>query len=456
MKKEILFEAIGEIDDELIDRSEKSPTKKRGKIIPFALAAAACLVLICVGAGRMISQGIGFDFTTGGYTQATTTGAAPEDCVETEEAVPEDTPEWAIDTGNETAVAPTDREGGEILRDWEVIYNHYDDVELLAADRLPGFTEELLSTEIAAVKPDMWYGWMDFSGFAEFSYHSGELCFVRMNVTTNTEENVVVTVSPYEGFGDCCVVVYPDAEKTDINGTEFKVFSHYWDDERLYLWATMEKNGTYFRFEHTVSAENEAQAKADFNAVLECFSNYSDGFPKLELVKADNIPEYINEELSHSEALENEAFGAYVPKEGPAGFGETYFHYSKWGNVHGLNVHWYRGLDSFDIYISEFTEADENRLVKVSDTKKYDLNLYPIPRAESVPEELWEVVNDPIFEIDDLTLEAVKLRTYYIEDAGDTDGPRMDFSVKYGDALVRVIAKGVEPEWVYECLKDLG
>ena len=65
-------------------------------------------------------------------------------------------------------------------------------------------------------------------------------------------------------------------------------------------------------------------------------------------------------------------------------------------------------------------------------------------------------MDDPVFEIDDLTLEAVKLRTYYVEDIGDTDGPRMNFSVKYGDVLVNISAKGVEPEWVYECLKDLG
>ena len=65
-------------------------------------------------------------------------------------------------------------------------------------------------------------------------------------------------------------------------------------------------------------------------------------------------------------------------------------------------------------------------------------------------------MDDPVFEIDDLTLEAVKLRTYYVEDIGDTDGPRMNFSVKYGDVLVNISAKGVEPEWVYDCLKNLG
>lgn len=459
MKKEILFEAIGEIDDELIERSEKTPANGRGRLIPFVSIAAACLVLVCFGVGRMVSQGIGFDFTTGGYTQATTEAApreeeAPEATEENSQLADDAAPEDAAIVDN---TAGPRAEGGDEgpLRDWEVNYNHYSDLELLAADRLPGFAEELTEAEINAIKPAMWYDWMDFSGFVEYSYQDGNLCYIRMNVTTNTDEDVIVTLSPYEGFGDCCVVIYPDAKTTDINGTDFKVFSYNYDDGRIYLWATMERNGTYFRFEHTVSSDFETQAKADFEAILECFSDYADGFPKLELVKPEEIPEYINEELSHREAMENEAFGAYVPENGPDGFDETYFHYSKWGNIHGLNAHWYRGLDSFDIYIGAFTEADKIRVTSVKDTKNYDLSLYPIPRAESVPEELWQMVNDPIFEIEDLTLEAVKLRTYYIEDAGDTDGPRMDFSVKYGDVLVRVIAKGVEPEWVYECLKRI-
>ena len=38
VKKEILFEAIGEIDDELIERSEKAPTKKRIFIPAFLKA----------------------------------------------------------------------------------------------------------------------------------------------------------------------------------------------------------------------------------------------------------------------------------------------------------------------------------------------------------------------------------------------------------------------------------
>ncbi len=77
--------------------------------------------------------------------------------------------------------------------------------------------------------------------------------------------------------------------------------------------------------------------------------------------------------------------------------------------------------------------------------------------AESVPEELWEIVENPIFEIGDLTEEAVRARAYQIEEQGDTDGYRMRFSVLYpGDVLVGISVKGVDPERVYQMLAQLG
>ncbi|HBD86427.1 MAG TPA: hypothetical protein DC001_03270, partial [Clostridiales bacterium] len=80
---------------------------------------------------------------------------------------------------------------------------------------------------------------------------------------------------------------------------------------------------------------------------------------------------------------------------------------------------------------------------------------YPIPRGESVPRELWEIVNDPIFRIEDLTLEVVQARAYEVSDAGDISGPRMRFGVLYGDILVEINVKGASPEAVFEMLQQI-
>ena len=52
-------------------------------------------------------------------------------------------------------------------------------------------------------------------------------------------------------------------------------------------------------------------------------------------------------------------------------------------------------------------------------------------------------------------MDAVWARAYTTGEAGDSDGWRMAFSVRYGDTIVEVRTKGVDPEWVYHQLKNL-
>lgn len=100
-------------------------------------------------------------------------------------------------------------------------------------------------------------------------------------------------------------------------------------------------------------------------------------------------------------------------------------------------------------------EEDEGRLTSVADTENYDLSLYPIPRASSVPDDLREIVDNPIFSADELTMDAVWARAYTTGESGDSNGWRMAFSVRYGDTIVEVRTNGIDPEWVYHQLKKL-
>ena len=105
--------------------------------------------------------------------------------------------------------------------------------------------------------------------------------------------------------------------------------------------------------------------------------------------------------------------------------------------------------------MSLYSEADANRVTTAADTLNYDMSLYPIPLCESVPEELRQIVDHPIFSIDELTQDVVNRRAYYVNDSGDTAGARMTFGVLYGEVLVEVTTKGVSPEWLYEQLSGL-
>ena len=116
---------------------------------------------------------------------------------------------------------------------------------------------------------------------------------------------------------------------------------------------------------------------------------------------------------------------------------------------------WTSGYDELRWKVYTISEADKVRLTSVADTANYDLSLYPIPRASSVPDELREIVDNPIFDAEELTMDAVWARVYKTGESGDSAGWRMAFSVRHGDIVVEVRTKGVDPEWVYMRLMEM-
>lgn len=169
--------------------------------------------------------------------------------------------------------------------------------------------------------------------------------------------------------------------------------------------------------------------------------------------KAQNI--VIDETMTLKEAQHSEPFGGYMLSEVPSGFtAETIQRYQDENTNYLLGL-WTKDEGSFNEIswrVSFYDETMKNRVTSVDDTKNYDLSLYPFPLADSVPEELFEIVDHPIFNIDELTLAAVNRRAYSINENDDTDETRMSFGVRYGDIIVEVTTKGVSPEWVYDQL----
>ena len=192
--------------------------------------------------------------------------------------------------------------------------------------------------------------------------------------------------------------------------------------------------------------KNSAKRYASEYAVSldELGDSFSDGSTPEQTFDAKQLDDAINRFLR---TLPDDARNTFIGR---------YYFFDSLKDVAGyLSGMWSRGLDDLTWVIEPYREDDAHLLTSVNDKENYDLSLYPIPRADSVPDELRDIVNDPIFEAEELTLEAVYCRAYKVNDAGDTDGWRMKFSVKYGDVIVSVRTKGVEPEWVYQQLVDL-
>ena len=166
----------------------------------------------------------------------------------------------------------------------------------------------------------------------------------------------------------------------------------------------------------------------------------------------------VDETMTLNEAQRSEPFGGYMLSEAPSGFTDETIRRYQDENANYLSGFWTKGEGSFDEInwrVSSYDKTMENRITSVDDTKNYDLSLYSFPLANSVPEELFEIVDCPIFNMDELTLEAVSRRAYSINENNDTSKIRMSFGVRYGDIVVEVTTKGVSPDWVYDQLTNI-
>lgn len=424
MSKDKLIDSLGRIDDDMILGVEALRRKRKSDRWKKWAGLAACFCLI-----------LGAMAATPGLFE----GTMP---------LPTEQNDFPVRDNTDPTVETVHTEPALL---WTVHYN--DAVSLVAADRafIRGiFTEELNEEELTALKPDRWYDGMACSGCGIFDNY-GNLLDVTLTVNTQCPVTVIITDYAFGG----CYLLDGEAAVSVCADTEYRLYQYAYGDQ-VTLGADAVIGDLYFDFCLETTPEELEQAKLDFQSVLECFAFYSEGKPDLSAIIPDELPE-LTEQIFQtlSEARLEPDFGRYLPGELPTGFAESDIRRFRFGDSNYLSALWSRGLDDLSWVITPYTEVDAGRLTGVEDLENYDLSLYPIPRAESVPEELREIVDDPIFEAEELTLEAVRRRAYKVHDAGDTDGWRMRFSVRYGDVLISVSSKGVEPEWLYEQLKNL-
>lgn len=418
MKKDDLIDFLGRIDDDLIQDTDALRRSRKRPVWTGWAALAACFCLILGLAAAMPGM------------------------------VPGKLPDLDV------APIPTETEPPvvtihlEPLPVWTATYN--DAAAMISANRafIQGiFREELNAAELAAFKPDRWPDGMDFYGYAVFDNY-GNLLDVIL-----TAGPVTVFISDYR-FGDC-YLQDGEAAVSVCGDVEYRIYQ-YANGDQVTLGADAVIGGLYFDFCTETNPEELEGMKTEFQMVLEGFASYPDGKPDFSAIVPDAIPELMEQMYeSLAQARTEPDFGRYLPAQLPSGFGESAIRRFRFDDSNYLSALWSRGLDDLSWVVMPYTEADAHRLTSLDEPENYDLSLYPIPRADSVPEELREIVEDPIFRAEELTLEAVWRRAYQVRDSGDTDGWRMRFSVRYGDVIVSISSKGVEPAWLYEQLAAL-
>ncbi len=446
MSKDSVIDSLGRIDDDMIQVVETLRRKKKRP--PWmkwgTLAVCLCLAVVSVYVVPRITN----------PSPSDSPAPDPDGTIQREDE-PDIYPNHPIlKPGDKGYINPNMENTEETRISWTVHFNEASSVLMANRPNIKGvFTETLNNTELAALKPNKWLEDMTCFGYARFDNYGNLLDVVMQITTTLAESPVTVALADYYfGFD----YVLPGEEVVSVcNEVEYRVYQ-YQAGNTVTLSARTIINDIYFDFAMDTTPAQLEQAKADFRRVLECFACYEDDKPDLSLIVPKEIPEmteYIFTTLAEAQAEPD--FGQYMPSELPAGFEEDAIRRFKFQNSNFLSGMWSRGLENLSWVVTSFTEEDAHRLTDVEDKTNYDLTLYPIPRARSVPDELRETVDNPIFKAEELTLEAVYCRAYQVNDEGDTDGWRMKFSVKYGDVIISVSSKGVEPEWLYQQLVKL-
>ena len=433
MKKEDFAEVLGDINEIHIQESETTKTYKTSKksVLLKWSATAACFCLLIAALA----------LTPGLFTSYKPTPHDNSDLPIQDNPIKDSPDRFENSQLPEVSRVP-----------WIIRFNKVS--SMISANRTfhkGVFTEALNDTDLSIIQPD---ADLECEGFARFDNYGNLLEIVMQVTTTIPESPVTVALADYYfGFN----YILNEAELTSVcNDVEYRVYQ-YENGNTVTLSAYAIINDIYFAFSIDAPQSKLEQAKTDFQYVLECFAYYEEDKPDLSAITPKEIPELTEQFFNTlAQARTEPDFGRYLPQDLPAHFDEATIYRLKFQDTNFLSALWSKGLDDLSWVVRPYTEAEACRLTDVNDKKNYDLSLYPIPRADSVPDELREIVDDPIFEADELTKEAVYCRAYKADDAGDTNGWRMRFSVKYGNVIVSVNTKGVEPEWLYQQLAAIN
>lgn len=164
-----------------------------------------------------------------------------------------------------------------------------------------------------------------------------------------------------------------------------------------------------------------------------------------------------SKEVTEEEARNWMPLGARIPQNLPSGYVFESARINEQEQY--VTVFWSRGMDSIMITVSQ-VEADAIDTVDISKPETYDERLYEIPYGETVPKEYFQIFQDPVFDVQNISydagLELVKSRMLSYDDAGDTDTPRGTFSVLYSDGvLLRFNGRGT-PEEIWNMLYSMA
>jgi len=320
------------------------------------------------------------------------------------------------------------------------------------------FWYDLTEGQLAAVFGDFPYPLL---ATAHYSGDGSLVCIMayrsdggRIAMVDEAYVELELQIAPGQTLTDIAYFNY-QPEVSMINGVAVTAGVFYGnanDGMALYM-ADFQRDGLAYSL--TIKASDSGSAGPDY--LLQVVDALTGGSaPDLGCLADPVIPELRDERLSLDAAYKDPDFGDLLPGRGgaamPAGLVFESAHRFINQVDDSLTLFWSDSSRELWWQIRRPTDYDLNQLVSPADTDKYDMSLYPIPWAESVPPEYQDVVSNPVFRSEDLTLDMVQARAYPY---GDKSQLALNFAVLDGDRLIEIRAYGLTPEQVWQLLQPL-
>lgn len=197
---------------------------------------------------------------------------------------------------------------------------------------------------------------------------------------------------------------------------------------------------------NSVKQETESSAEESVLGDVSLENAYEGGNKHIpgELAGMDSAgcPVDNREKLTLEEARSQAVVGGYLPLTVPDGYVLESAQGSAAGsNAKEVTVCFSRGMDTILIHVTDKYASEESkqqleeRMADLENAESYNVHLYEIPYAETVPEEYQASFYNPVFRVEDMTQELVEARMKTVADAGDTDTPRGNFAILYDNGV---------------------
>ncbi|MCL2286598.1 MAG: hypothetical protein FWC32_09585 [Firmicutes bacterium] len=210
--------------------------------------------------------------------------------------------------------------------------------------------------------------------------------------------------------------------------------------------AYFEINGVFYR----IQLYDYAEGDGGVNRLTEIVNTIIVNGPADLSVFADPVvPELQDDRMTIEEARLDPDFGRFLPVYVPEGFTPDEARRVIDQHFNGIFAHWHLmgEMSSISWQVSLAAEHDIANVVSINERQKFDLSLYSVPFAETVPEQYSQFVMNPVFLAEEITLDAVQSRDLY-----GRGGTRLNFGVLFGDVVVSISVMDVTPEQVWEML----